>query len=209
MKTHIQVLLAAVAAFGMAVSPPAQARKHAFARDLESFAQRAMEPGSTLVPANGQVEFAFSPREGAEALVIKAIRSSRRDIRIMAYSFTSAAITGALLEAKRRGVDIALVVDYRENVLADRSGKARAALSGLVNAGIPVRTIDVYQIAHDKVAVIDGATVQTGSFNYTQAAAKSNSENVIVMWNNPQLAKGYLAHWERNWRQGRAFQPAY
>jgi phosphatidylserine/phosphatidylglycerophosphate/cardiolipin synthase-like enzyme len=36
--------------------------------------------------------------------------------------------------------------------------------------------------------ISDGKHVQTGSFNYSQAAAKSNSENVLVVWNNPDLA---------------------
>jgi len=39
------------------------------------------------------------------------------------------------------------------NVSGDRSGKARAALGALVNAGADVRTISVYAIHHDKVSV--------------------------------------------------------
>ncbi|WP_240980065.1 phospholipase D family protein [Ramlibacter agri] len=201
--------LAAVAIAALAFGPAAHARKSPLEKAVESAVESALEPGSTTVAGTGQVEFAFSPREGAEGLVIKAIRSSRHDIRMLAYALTSAPIVEALIAAHKRGVDIAVVADYKENIKADRSGKAHAALSALVTSGIAVRTIDVYAIHHDKTLVIDGATVQTGSFNYTQAAAKSNSENVIVLWNNPQLARGYLAHWERNWKQGRAFEPAY
>jgi phosphatidylserine/phosphatidylglycerophosphate/cardiolipin synthase-like enzyme len=192
----------------LAATAPADARSRKKSPVVEAI-ENALEPGSTTVPATGQVEYAFSPREGAEGLVLKVIRSSRHDIRMLAYALTSAPVVEALVAAKKRGVDIAVVADYKENVSADHSGKARAALSALANAGIAVRTIDVYAIHHDKVLVVDGATVQTGSFNYTQAAQKSNSENVMVLWNNPQLAKGYLAHWERNWKQGRAWQPAY
>jgi len=36
--------------------------------------------------------------------------------------------------------------------------------------------------------VVDNLHTQTGSFNYSQAAARSNSENVVVMWNNPSVA---------------------
>jgi phosphatidylserine/phosphatidylglycerophosphate/cardiolipin synthase-like enzyme len=79
----------------------------------------------------------------------------------------------------------------------------------LANAGIPVRTVSVYPIHHDKVIVSDGRSVETGSFNYTAAAEKSNSENVLVVWNNPQLASTYLQHWERNWNQGRDFVSSY
>lgn len=200
----------AVAALGIALAAgcgAANARTHKF--KIPEAIESALEPSSTTVPAQGQVEFAFSPREGSEALVLKVIRSSHHDIRMLAYALTSAAVTQALIEAERRGVDVEVVADYKENVKADRSGKARAALGALENAGVKVRTIDVYPIHHDKVIISDQATVQTGSFNYTQAAARANSENVIVLWNNPQLAKGFLAHWQRNWSQGRDWRPEY
>jgi len=180
-------------------------RASAFASDLSS----AFQPGSIQVPATGTLEVAFSPNEGSENLVLKTINSATKSIRMLSYSFTSAPVVAALLRAQKRGVDVALVADYKENVSEDRSGKARAALSALVNAGAHVRTISVYPIHHDKSIVVDGVTVETGSFNYSAAAAHKNSENVLVMWNNPNLAAVYLNHWDRNWKQGDDFRLAY
>ena len=140
----------------------------------------------TEIPASGHVEIAFSPNEGSEDLVIKAIDSSHTEIRVLAYSFTRAPIVQALLRAKKRGSQITLVVDY---------------------AGCEVRTISAYPIHHDKTMIIDQETVETGSFNYSQAAAHRNSENVIVHWNNPKLAHAYLEHFERNYRQSRPYAP--
>lgn len=165
---------------------------------------------TTQVSANGaQIEVAFSPRQGAEELVIKAINSAKSEIRIQSYSFTSATITRALLNAKARGVNIALVADYKNNIQQDASGKAKHALSALVNAGISVRTISIYPIHHDKTMVIDRRHVETGSFNYSDAAANKNSENVIVIWNNPELAATYLRHWEDRYSRGQDFQMSY
>jgi len=164
---------------------------------------------SISVPATGNLEVAFSPNEGSEALVIKVIHSARTSLRVLSYSFTSAPVTQALLEAKHRGVDVKLVADEKNNVSEDRSGKARAALSALVNAGVDVRTIRVYPIHHDKVIIADEQTVELGSFNYSDAAARKNSENVFVNWNNPQLAKVYLAHFERNYRQSQPYATRY
>ena len=73
-----------------------------------------------------------------------------------------------------------LVADEKNNVHNDRRGKARAALSALVNAGIAVRTINVYPIHYDKVIIADRETVELGSFNYSDAAARRNSDNVFV-----------------------------
>ena len=161
----------------------------------------------TEIPSSGHLEVAFSPNEGSEDLVVKAIDSGRTEIRVLAYSFTSAPITQALLRAKKRGVQVTLVVDQKSNVNEDRNNKSLAALSALANAGCEVRTISAYPIHHDKTIIIDQETVETGSFNFSQAAAHRNSENVIVHWNNPKLAQVYLEHFERNYRQSRSFTP--
>ena len=79
---------------------------------------------------------------------------------------------------------------------AEKSGSRYSAASYLTNAGIPVWVDTKVAIAHNKVMVIDGATVITGSFNFTAAAQKSNAENLLVL-NDPSLAAEYTANWER------------
>jgi phosphatidylserine/phosphatidylglycerophosphate/cardiolipin synthase-like enzyme len=208
MKSSTKNLIALIiASFCLLAAPAISARS--FKAEMLALVDDAMAPGATKVQAAGQIEFAFSPG-GAQALVLKTIASSQREIRVFAYAFTSAPIAAALIEAyKRRGVDVQVLVDGGPQMRSDRSGKSRAALGALANAGITVRTIDAYAIHHDKVLLVDGVHLQTGSFNYSAAAAKSNSENVIVLWNNPAVVQGYMKHWHRNWTQGRSWQPAY
>lgn len=199
-------LLGAIAISMLFAAGPAAAYK----KSLLSAAFSAIESNnSTTVQAVGTMEVAFSPNEGGEALVVKVIDAARSDIKMLAYSFTSAPVVQALLNAKKRGVDIKLVADQKSNTSEDRSGKARAALSALDNAGVDVRTISVYAIHHDKVIISDQKTVELGSFNYSAAAAKSNSENVLVNWNNPQLAKAYTSHFDRNYRQSTPYKQQY
>lgn len=177
----------------------------AWALDVSTFTglmQRNTAEGSA-------VEVGFSPEGTAETLVLKIIRSAKQSIRLAGYSFTSPTIVHALLEAKRRGIDVAVVVDHKNNISLDPSSKAKAALNLLVNAGIPTRTVARYAIHHDKFIVSDGTHVETGSFNFSAAAAKSNSENVIVVWSNPQLAKAYLSHWQWRYEQGRDYVSSY
>lgn len=149
------------------------------------------------VPAE-RIEVAFSPEAGSEALVVKVIASARHSLRLAGYSFTSPAVVRGLIEAKRRGVDVKVLLDDRGN----RGQSSLAAMNLIAGGDIPLRTISVYAIHHDKFVVVDGHTTETGSFNYSQAAAKSNSENVIVVWDNPGVASKYLAHWESRWKQG-------
>lgn len=163
-------------------------------------------------PVTAEMEIGFSPEGSGEALVLKVINTSRESVRLAAYSFTSPKIVRALIAAKRRGVDVQIVVDEDSNLGKGRNGsisKGREALNLVANAGIPVRTVGRYAILHDKTIVSDGRHVQTGSFNYSQAAAKSNSENVLVVWNNPQLAASYLRHWNSRFAQGAPYRSRY
>lgn len=164
---------------------------------------------SYSLPATGQLEIAFSPNEGAENLIIKVIDSAKSEVRMLAYSFTSAPVVDALLRAKKRGVNVSLVADRKSNVSENGNSKSRSALSALVNAGCDVRTIGAYSIHHDKVIIADRQTVELGSYNYSAAAASKNSENVLVNWNNPKLAEVYLGHFERNQRQAEAYRTQY
>ena len=148
-------------------------------------------------------------RDVSEHLVIKVIDSAKSELELLSYSFTSVPVVEALVRARHRGVKVTLVADYKDNVSGERSGKARAALGALVNAGADVRTISVYAIHHDKVIIADRQTVEQSSFNYSDAAARRNSENVMVNWGNPQLAAVFLKHFDRNYRQATPYSPGY
>ena len=54
-------------------------------------------------------------------------------------------------------------------------------------------------IAHNKVMIIDGHIVVTGSFNFTKAAEEKNTENLLVI-DDPDLAVKYTGNWKA--RQG-------
>lgn len=167
---------------------------------------RQLLPGRTgKAPATAEIETGFSPDGDAERLVVKVIDSAVRSIRLAAYSFTSPKVVQALIRAKRRGVNVRVVVD--NSVPKSKSGAA--ALNLVVGAGIPARLNRKYAIHHDKYIIADDRHVQTGSFNYSQAAAKSNSENVIVIWHNAELAAHYLRHWESRFGEGSAYRRPY
>lgn len=143
------------------------------------------------------IEVGFSPEGSAQRLVLKAIRSAKYEIRILCYSFTSRPIIDALIEARLVGVDIKIVVDAH----ADDLNLTRHALQRVRQFGIRVRYNNKYKILHDKVMIIDQNTVETGSYNFTKAAARENSENVIVVWKNVNIASRYLDHWRIRWNQ--------
>ena len=52
-----------------------------------------------------------------------------------------------------------------------------------------------HAIAHNKLMVIDGETVITGSFNFTKAAEENNAENLLVI-HDKKLAERYIKNWQ-------------
>ena len=61
------------------------------------------------------IETGYSPEGTALQLVLKTIDSAQQEIRLMGYSFTSPEVAGALVRAKRRGVDVKVVLDWKAN----------------------------------------------------------------------------------------------
>jgi phosphatidylserine/phosphatidylglycerophosphate/cardiolipin synthase-like enzyme len=163
-------------------------------------------PDSILVrvPQGQFIEVAFSPDKGSESLVLKAINASHSSIIVAAYSFTSSRIAQALLEAKKRGVDVRIVLNEKGNL----AKPSIAALDLLSNAGIPMRIISRYATYHDKYMVIDRRTVQTGSFSDSSAAARLNNGNIMVIWNNVDLAQAYSRQWQSRFNQGIPYKPS-
>ncbi|MCA7981299.1 phospholipase D family protein [Burkholderia cepacia] len=144
------------------------------------------------------VDVGYSPEGTAEQLVLTSIERARQSVRLAAYTFTSPSIARALVSAKHRGIDVAVIADAKESAKRTQ----QAALNVLVQAGIPTRTISAYAIHHDKFIVVDGAAVETGSFNFSAAAARRNSENALLLTGCPDLARSYLNHWQSRWNLG-------
>lgn len=157
--------------------------------------------------AQPTVQAGFSPEGSALQLVLNTIDAAHESIRLMGYSFTSPEVSRSLIQAKQRGVDVKVVLDWKANNAKGSAGAA--AMNLLVNAGIPVRTVSQFKIMHDKVIITDGRNVETGSFNFSRAAARSNSENALVIRDYPVLADTYLRHWQSRWEMGEDWRSTY
>lgn len=149
-----------------------------------------------VLPARGTVQVAFPPWDDAEGLVVEAIRRARQQIRVQAFSFTSRALAGALIAARRRGVDVRVIADA-EQAMAESS-----RLQELSAGGVVVLLDRAYQSAHSKVMLVDASdpegAVITGSYNWTYAAQYRNAENLLILRGNAELARTYLRNWERH-----------
>jgi phosphatidylserine/phosphatidylglycerophosphate/cardiolipin synthase-like enzyme len=151
-----------------------------------SFCQAQEPPQAQALPP---IEVYFSPKGGCTEAVVKEIDAAQTTILVQAYSFTSVPIAKALVDAHKRGVKIQVILDKSQ-----RTEKYSSA-DFVQHAGIPIRIDDKHAIAHNKVMVIDGQIVITGSFNFTKAAEESNAENLLVI-RDKEIADKYAANWK-------------
>ena len=155
---------------------------------------------SELTLNNTPVQVYFSPFGGCTQAIVKEIGNAKNQILIQAYSFTSKPIAKALLDAHKRGVKVEAIVDK-----SLRTANYSSA-TFLANSRVPTFIDDAHDIAHNKIIIIDGQTVITGSFNFTKAAEEKNAENVLII-KSPELAKLYLANWINHREHSELYAP--
>ena len=140
---------------------------------------------------NVQTQVFFSPRGGCTEAVVSSISQAKTEILVQAYSFTSAPIAKALVDAHKRGVHVQIILDRSQRKERYSSADFTA------HAGIPTFIDAAHAIAHNKEMVIDKAVVISGSFNFTKAAEEKNAENLLVL-KSKELARGYIENWEKH-----------
>ena len=145
------------------------------------------------------IQVYFSPQGGCTEAVVANLDKATNTVLVQAYSFTSAPIAQALVDAHKRGVNVEVILDKSQ-----RTEKYSAA-DFIQHAGIPTFIDAKHAIAHNKIMVIDGATILTGSFNFTKAAEENNAENLLVI-QNAALAEKYAANWQAHLKHSEVYQ---
>jgi len=125
-----------------------------------------------------------------EKYIVDLINKTRSSIYVQSYHWTSMPMAKALIEAKKRGVQIL--------VLLDKSNDANPpeAMEILLQYSIPVRIRRISGISHNKVMVLDEQILITGSYNFTKSANERNDENILIV-NNKELASQYIKNWNK------------
>jgi phosphatidylserine/phosphatidylglycerophosphate/cardiolipin synthase-like enzyme len=116
---------------------------------------------------NNSVAWALHHIVARPVLGINALDHATNNVLVQAYSFTSAPIANALVDAHKRGVNVQVILDKSQ-----RTEKYSSA-DFVARAGIPTFIDAKHAIAHNKIMVIDGYEILTGSFNFTKAAEVS------------------------------------
>jgi phosphatidylserine/phosphatidylglycerophosphate/cardiolipin synthase-like enzyme len=151
------------------------------------------------------VQTCFSPQGKCSAHILHEIEQAKKELLVAVYAFTSDALAGALVQAKKRGVSVQVILDREFDAGTEKSkGKFLEAQKISVRriAGIKSATPNNENgLMHQKFAVIDRKMVFTGSYNWTYSAETLNDENLLLFRDAGPLAEEYrkvfLRLWER------------
>lgn len=144
----------------------------------------------------------FSPQGGCEDAIVAQLKLARKTIDVQAYSFTNADIARAVADAKDRGVKVRIVLDKSNET------DHYTAATFLLNHNIKPWIDGEHAIAHNKIIIIDGKTVITGSYNFTRSADTSNAENLLIFTNKPKIAEAYAKNFAHHLSHSEAYTPA-
>ena len=156
---------------------------------------------------------AFSRTDRIPDLLVAAIDETRTSLQLALYELKLTGVTDAIVRAKSRGVDVRLIFDQGHASLEPGDVGPVAGPSPeylrVVAAGVETRLLKGggWGIMHNKFAVFDGRLLETGSFNWTPAADKSNFENAIFR-SDPSLAALYSSYWDWMWDLARPVAPS-
>ena len=127
----------------------------------------------------------FSPGGHCTEAIVEQIDKAKASVQVQAYRLTSVPIAEALVRAHKRGIKVSILLDG-----AQQSDKYSDA-TFFHNHGMLVFIDTSHTIAHNKVMLIDGETVITGSFNFSEAAETANAENLLIIQGKQQIVDAY------------------
>ena len=147
-----------------------------------------------------KIQVFFSPDGGCTEAVVKALEKAKKTVFVQAYSFTSAPIAKALVDAQRRGVQVKVILDKSQET------QKYSSATFLVHEGVSTLIDFKHPIAHNKIMIIDQNRVVTGSFNFTREAEK-NGENLLLI-DDAELAATYTSNWKNHQRHAEKYNPS-
>jgi phosphatidylserine/phosphatidylglycerophosphate/cardiolipin synthase-like enzyme len=161
--------------------------------------------GAAPLAAEMVVQACFSPAGNCSSLIIREIQQAKQELLVAVYAFTSDELAAAVVQAKKRGLAVQVVIDREFDAGNERSkGKFLEAQKIAVRRIAAIKSAAAEKEAglmHQKFAILDRSAVLTGSYNWTHAADRLNDENLLFFRDAGPLAEEYrrvFAHlWER------------
>ncbi|MBC7473003.1 MAG: hypothetical protein H7263_01835 [Candidatus Sericytochromatia bacterium] len=131
----------------------------------------------------------FSPKGGAKAAIIDELKKAKKSIKFMAFSFTDKDIELVINNKIKAGVKI-------EGIFDGCMISPYSLYKTFNDKKIPVYIDGNQALLHDKVFIIDGNTVITGSYNFSNNAEENNNESTLIIKSVP-IATQYIEEYQK------------
>jgi cardiolipin hydrolase len=135
----------------------------------------------------------FSPGDGCLSTILSELLRSRKTADLCVFTISDDRISAAILAAHARRVAVRIITDN------EKQYDAGSDIERLRRAGIPLKVDESEHHMHHKFAVLDGATLLNGSFNWTRSASLYNEENLIVT-SEVDLVRTFARQFESMWQ---------
>ncbi|MBI5883716.1 MAG: hypothetical protein HZB91_11505 [Elusimicrobia bacterium] len=149
-------------------------------------------PPEDAAPVPAEVAFngitlpraAFTSRESVSGHLVRAIDASQGSVKLLLYDFNLQDVWDALERAVSRAPSMEITVVLDQGHVFPRPGRRANALIAKLLAEPRIKTrivagLGEYGLMHNKVAILDGKVLKTGSYNWSKSAEKSNYENAV------------------------------
>ncbi|MFA6118601.1 MAG: phospholipase D-like domain-containing protein [Parachlamydiales bacterium] len=115
------------------------------------------------------------------------IGSAKSSIEVAMFTFTHPALTESLIEAKKRGLNVKVAIDFQS-----KNGASKKAIENLKNNNIEIYFNQDSKLCHHKYILLDNNTFVCGSANWTKAAFKNNYDCFVILYNLDGSQKKFM-----------------
>lgn len=137
------------------------------------------------VLSNSAISVYFSPQDKAISKhLVPIVNEAKNYVYIPVFVITHKDFVQSLLNAKRRGVDVRVIVD------ATSASSPSSAVKTLRGNGVKVKTENRAGKMHMKSMIVDDKYTIIGSMNFTKSGEAYNDENVLII-KNSELTKKF------------------
>lgn len=158
-------------------SAPLAAMAQAKARSLTSTERLQLLTHRSFPLGQQDVELWFLPDDPmAIARLKKLIQSAQKTIRIAMFTWTRRDLAQEVIQAKKRGIKVTVVLDRSAAM-----GAGEQITAMLRKGGVRVKLSQGAPLLHHKFMLIDNCTLVNGSANWTMAAFNKNDDCFIVL----------------------------
>lgn len=131
----------------------------------------------------------FTPEEDMAQVIQRELLTAEKSVYVSLFGITNDVLSDTLIDLHNRGVYVEVAVDKMQGL------SRYSDIPKLRTAGIPIIMKQTTVLEHNKFAIVDGKSVITGSWNWSESANKQDNNTVILRCR--KLAQEYLATYSK------------